>query len=77
MERRVMSFAEFCKAGEKVNSTEKGTHDVVNKHYEGEKTGEAATATLEGPKSTEVKGGGVEHTETAKGVDLSDPKNAK
>ena len=59
------SFEEFVK---------KGRSEFTNKHYT---EGTTKVETLENPKDSTEKGGKVEHTETVKADDLSDPKNAK
>jgi hypothetical protein len=63
--KNVASFEEFVK---------NGTHPFVKKHYSGEKKGEAGMETLEDPKDSTEKGGGVDHTEKVNAKDLSDPK---
>lgn len=70
-ERRVMSFAEFCKNSD-ASKIEKGTHPIVSANYSGEKKGDAGVDTLEGPKSVIEKGNGsAEHIDTIKGEDMS------
>ena len=75
MKRHVSTFAEFLKND--ASKAEKGSHELVNQHYSGEKKGDAGFEDLSDPKDSEEKGGKVEHTEEVKADDLADPKNAQ